>query len=223
MSIGLFVSLGVLGFLVVVLMRTQGALGSDLQSRSVDELGRLVGMLSQEVDRLQQEEADLRITAIDSQYEIRSDTEVATRELETLKALEVLVGVVPSHGNGVRLRITDAEDRLSSYEASLIINELRSAGAEAIVVNDRRVDYDSGVGGAPGRLTLKGEALVAPFIVEVVGDQEALLSALKMPGGLVSMLSQLPGVKLEVGAADDISVPQRPGGLRTFNHALPVN
>ncbi len=133
MSIGLFVSLGVLGFLVVVLMRTQGALGSDLQSRSVDELGRLVGMLSQEVDRLQQEEADLRITAIDSQYEIRSDTEVATRELETLKALEVLVGVVPSHGNGVRLRITDAEDRLSSYEASLIINELRSADRKSVV------------------------------------------------------------------------------------------
>ncbi|NLE74288.1 MAG: DUF881 domain-containing protein [Actinobacteria bacterium] len=219
----LFICLGVLGFLVVVLMRTQGALGNDLQARSVDELGRLVGMLSQEVDRLQQEETDLTIKAIGSHYELRSDTEVVTRELETLKALEVLVGAVPSRGDGVRLLIGDSENHLSSYEMCLIINELRSAGAEAIVMNGRRIDYDSGIGGKPGRLALQDSPLVTPLVVEVVGDREALLSAVKMPGGLVSMLSQLPGVEIDVETAADISVPPRSYGLRTFDYAVPID
>lgn len=218
-TFGLFLAMAVLGFLLVLQFRTQGELEDNLRLRSVDELGRLVGTLSMEVDRLQQEEADLRIQVVGTRFAYQTEEAAAEEDERTLEALGLISGAAPAHGRGVRLEIDDSEKRLSSYELVLVLNELRSAGAEAVALNGRRLDFDSWFGGTRGQLTVYGTSLASPYVFSAVGDPDRLLSALGMPGGLVSMLTQLPGVKADVSKVSDLKMPARPG-RRLFAYAL---
>lgn len=217
---GLLLTLALLGFLLVLQARSQQMLGGlDLQARSVDELGGLIGTLSQEVERLQDEATDLKSQLAARESLFHSDTALTSQEELNLEALELVTGRRSGRGPGVVLEISDEQGKLTPFEFEAMVSELRSSGAEAIVIDGTRVEFDSFFGTAGDKLTLNGRELEPPYIVQAVGDQDDLVSSLELPGGLLSNLRALPGVKAPLYREDRIVVPARDQDDLVFEYA----
>jgi uncharacterized protein YlxW (UPF0749 family) len=85
------------------------------------------------------------------------------------------------------------------------IQELRGAGAEAIEIDGVRVVVSSYVGGTPGRLTVDGQALSAPYEVLAVGPPTELEVALNVSGGVVADIARNGGTA-SVTQVDELTV-----------------
>lgn len=216
---GLLLVCVILGLLVAAHMRAQQGLGAELQSQSLDELGALVGALSRDVGRLQEEAAELRIQLADQEARLGSDAILTSQEEDNLEALELITGRVKGQGPGIVLEISDELGALTPFELEQVVGELRSSGAEAIVLNGTRLEFNAHFGGVPPHLTVSGQELRQPYIMQAVGPAAALASALELPGGLLSSLRALPGVKAPLYTEDLIIVPARSRLDVVFEHA----
>ena len=141
-----------LGFLVVIQLRSQ-ATNVGLNALSVQELGELVAnvtsrnnQLRDEVQTLQHQRDGLKSTVNrgdSSAVQVRSD----------LTRILGWSGAVPVTGTGARVTI---EGELPGDAVELLVNELRSAGAEAISVGGVR-DVPGVVASGPlGAVTVDG-------------------------------------------------------------------
>jgi uncharacterized protein YlxW (UPF0749 family) len=86
---------------------------------------------------------------------------------------------------GVIVTVNDGEyRRVTSYDLLQLLNQLRSAGAEAISINDQRVVYDTyivDINNAFIQMSggdIRTEKLSAPYVVKVIGDPTYLESAI---------------------------------------------
>jgi uncharacterized protein YlxW (UPF0749 family) len=79
--------------------------------------------------------------------------------------------------------------RLPAQAVQDLVNELRTAGAEAIAIGDVRVVPATVVTGAPGGLSLEGEPLEDPFEIRAIGPPETLTGSLTRSGGIVAQLA----------------------------------
>ena len=74
-----------------------------------------------------------------------------------------------------------------------IVNELWAAGAEAVAINDHRLNdrsylyYDDVEKGTV--ITLDGEELEFPIVISAIGNSSTLESSLNMPGGIINNLN----------------------------------
>lgn len=85
---------------------------------------------------------------------------------------------------GVVITVNDGEYiRVEAYDLIQLLNQLRSAGAEAISINDQRVVYDTYIVDIDTFIQMSGgdirsEKISAPYVVKVIGDPTYLESAI---------------------------------------------
>jgi uncharacterized protein YlxW (UPF0749 family) len=119
----------------------------------------------------------------------------------------MMTGIEPAVGPGVIVRLVDAERVLLPQDFVALVNELRAAGAEAVAVNDVRVDARAGFTGQDGVIRLGDAVLSREFEVVAIGDPANLEQSLTLPGGLKSTLSTFPGVSVTVERSERLHVP----------------
>jgi uncharacterized protein YlxW (UPF0749 family) len=193
-----------LGFLVVVQLRSQ-ATNVGLNALSVQELGELVAnvttrnnQLRDEVTTLQQQRDSLKATVNrgdSSAVEVRSD----------LTRILGWSGAVPVTGTGARVTI---EGDLPGDAVELLVNELRSAGAEAISVGGARLVPGVVASGPAGAVTVDGLPLRSPAVIDAIGQPEALSGSLTRAGGPIAQLAaRFPDVVITVDTEDRMTLP----------------
>ncbi|MBW3634873.1 MAG: DUF881 domain-containing protein [Armatimonadetes bacterium] len=160
-----------------------------------------------------------------------------------IKDLQMAAGLTPVSGPGIRITLSDNPNAakvtstmpvvsegwglVHDYDLLQVVNELRSAKADAIAVR--------GPGGQTFRLTsytpircvgpvvyVNWEPVAAPFTIEAVGDPATLKSVLNMPNGIVDNLRNNGAVGVKVEAVNDLKLPAATGGapkLRVANGA----
>lgn len=205
---GLFLTFAILGFMLVTQARVQENRNRQLDLQSVDELTTLVGTLSQENDRLQEEVTELRLLAVEDRVSQEDRANSLVEQERTLAGLRLLNGVLESFGPGVRLELRDPGSELQAYELGQVVNELKSAGAEAIIVNGRRLSGRSAFGNFGERVTLDGVLLTMPYEVEAVGEPETLSSSMVMAGGVIPTLEGRPGISVEISKVAELRAPR---------------
>jgi uncharacterized protein YlxW (UPF0749 family) len=196
--------LALLGFLVVVQLRSQ-AINTGLNALSVQELGELVGnvttrnnQLRDEVQALQQQRDALRATVN------RGDSS-ATQVRSDLTRILGWSGAVPVTGAGARITI---EGNLPGEAIEQLVNELRNAGAEAISVGGVRLVPGVVASGAAGAVTVDGEPLQDPALIEAIGQPETLSGSLTRAGGAIAQLAAgYPDVVITVESQDRLTLP----------------
>ena len=92
-----------------------------------------------------------------------------------------------------------AEDILS------VVNELFSAGAEAVSINGQRFVANSSVRCAGSVVNVNGVKIAAPFVISAIGDPDILEAALAFPGGVIDSLRPW-GIELEIKKSDKIDI-----------------
>lgn len=82
-----------------------------------------------------------------------------------------------------------------------VINELRSAGAEAVSLNGERIMATSEIRCTGAVVTVNGRRYAAPYVIYAIGDATTLYNALTMRNGVVDVLSQWK-IDVKVTASD---------------------
>ena len=171
--------------------------------------------LAEQVSQLQGELALYRDEAASGQ----AGSEALRAEVDQL---EITAGLTDVEGPGVTVILEDSSSaNLTGDEADYlihdsdllsVINELRSAGAEAISLNGERILATSEVRCTGAVVTVNGRRYAAPYIIFAIGDKDTLYSALTMRSGVVDVLSQW-GITVKVTASDLLLIPKYNGSI----------
>ncbi len=168
--------------------------------RARREVDRLEGIR----DRLQSESTSREAALTDTQARV--------------KTLNIIAGLVPVTGPGIRIRIEEDEGRASLNSLLDLVQELRTADAEAMEFNDtHRLAAQSSFDTTIGGIELDGSLLEPPYIIDVIGDPHALHSAMTFDSGPIEQLEQFDGASVEVTELDELHVES----VRTLER--PVN
>ena len=202
------VALFVTALLITWTLRSQADTPEFANARQAD-LIQLLDSVTVESRRL---EADLReleatrdelLSGADRAEAARDDTE------NRLEQLEIIAGVTPAHGPGIRITIHDPGANMTSELLLNAIEELRDAGAEVIELNDtvRVVMRTAFTADDAGQLLAGGVPLSEPYVIDAIGDPVTLEAGARFRGGLVSEVEGARvGGSVTIEQADDIEI-----------------
>lgn len=190
--ITLAVALMILGILISAQLQTQNRLEVDLSSQNSSDLVIMINNLSEKRRALTTEIS----TSEAMLYSYRNDYSDNTQLLESVSAettrLDMIIGNSTIYGSGITVELT--KDMYPLYTDILdIVNELWAAGAEAVAINDYRLNdrsylyYSEEETGTV--LTLNGNALEFPIVISAIGNSDTMESSLNMPGGIINNLN----------------------------------
>lgn len=193
----------VVGILTVGQLRSQ-APALELSQLSARELSDLI-------DTLQVVNAQLSDALTDARDEVETYRERAVTGQSTLTLRQIQVvelaafaGLMGVEGQGVVMRV---EGQFEPANVNDIIHELRSAGAEAIAIDDIRITARSVAVRGAGVIEIDGVPLGSAFEVRAIGSPDGLTSALERPGGIVSVLRLSIGATFSIEPSADVTVP----------------
>ena len=178
--------------------------------------------LEQQVDQMQAELDTYRNQAADG-----SGGEALKAEVDRL---EMIAGLTDVEGPGVTVIMQDstavnttgdeADYLIHDNDLLSVINELRSAGAEAISLNGERMLSTSEVRCTGAVVTVNGRRYAAPYIIFAIGDPTTLYNALTMRNGVVDVLSQWK-IDVQVTMSDKLLIPKY-NGVVEMQYAKPA-
>lgn len=137
------------------------------------------------------------------------------KEIEQLKFYN---GFTDVKGPGIMIRLADSKSTDESLDImdkivhdvdiTVLINDLKSAGAEAIDVNGKRIINISEVVCAGPLLKINGEAVPAPFIIRAIGNQEKLYKAINDEGTYAYELKNTYGMEVVTIMSYNLVIPK---------------
>ncbi|NLP17551.1 MAG: DUF881 domain-containing protein [Firmicutes bacterium] len=173
-----------------------------------------------EHEDLQQLSQMIEIHVVDGKPELISPISI----LERLKRLEhevdslrlklqeskIAAGTEPMTGTGIEVNLYDAELGMGSeqivhdFDIRDIVNELFSAGAAGVAINDQRLIATSSIRCAgPVILVNQQPIAVNPVTIRAVGDPEILLSSLD----LIRAEYQSIGIRFRIKTEEKLTLP----------------
>jgi uncharacterized protein YlxW (UPF0749 family) len=205
------VLLAALGFAAITQVRTNNTGNTYAGYREQD----LVDVLSGLADTSQRAQTQIeRLQASRRRLEQNRQDQSAALEAAAKQAdeLSILAGYVPVTGPGIRLTVTEGPRPVDVDAVLDTIEELRSAGAEAMQVNGKvRLVAQSAVEPAPGGLHIDGSLVTSPYVFDVIGDPHTLSGALNLVGGPVAQFhDDDAAVGLEQRNSLDITAVRQP-------------
>lgn len=197
--------LAVLGFAAVTQMRVTGTdetYSGLRQQELIDLLEGLSGTRQRtdaEISRLEDLADDLRDDTTKRQTALeRAETAVDN--------LNILAGLVPVTGPGIRITITEVDGRVSVASLNDTIQELRTVGAEAIAINGTiRVVAQTALAESEGGFTIDGEQVESPYVIDVIGEPGVLSAAITFALGPKKQIEE-DGARIEVVESTAIDI-----------------
>ncbi|RYC07064.1 DUF881 domain-containing protein [Nocardioides zhouii] len=208
------VLLAVLGFGFVVQVRdtaandTYAGLRENELIQVLDGLTGTAERARREVDRLDARRDEL----LDESTRRAAALDEAEQRVRTLN---IVAGLVPVSGQGLRVTITESTSRVSVGALLDTVQELRTAGAEAMEFGDEiRLGANSSFEDAVGGIELDGRLLESPYVLDVIGDPHLLRTALTFSSGPVETFA-LDGATVKIEDVETVEVtsvrdPSRP-------------
>lgn len=164
-----------------------------------------------------------KLTTQLSSYEKAAGSNTSLQDLQQrLQAERILAGSTAVTGPGINVTLmdgvpagTDIRDYLThDWEVRSVINELFTAGAEAVSINRYRVVATSGVFCTGPVVRVNDHRITAPFQIEAIGDPQTLKTALTMPGGILDSLRNNSKIKVsDPQTEQSINMPAFTGAL----------
>lgn len=222
----------VVGFLLAAQLRgVQLAGAADATNASrLETLQSLYNDVVEERDGLTEQVGQLQSELELYRQQAASGDEGSEALKTELEQMEITAGLTDVEGPGVTVVLEDStQANVTGDEADYlihdndilsVINELRSAGAEAISLNGERILATSEVRCTGAVVMVNGRRYAAPYVIFAIGDPDTLYSALTMRNGVVDILSQW-GITVRVTASDQLLIPAYSGTV-DYQYAKPV-
>ncbi len=177
------VLLALLGFAAVTQVRFNPVDNTYAGLREQDLIDVLNG-LAGTTQRAEAEIARLERTRDDLQSDTGARQAALAQAEHEADTLAILAGLVPVTGPGIRVTITEEDGTVDVDSMVDMIQELRTAGAEAIQINGEvRVVAQTSFEDAIGGLLVDGQLVSSPYVIDVIGDPSTLAGAVDFPNG----------------------------------------
>ena len=201
-----------------------------MQLRSHNQYQNLAVQRAEDLTvRLKEVEADRDKLAKElDEYRAGRISGAAQKEMDELKAR---AGETEMEGKGIIFTLDDSKQAAKAAENKnlyiihdedllRVVNELRSAGAEAISLNGQRLIGTSEIRCVGPTVLVNERRLAAPFVISAIGNPQTLESSLKLRGGVIENF-KFWGIRADVVQSDKVRVPAFKGN-RTFEFAKAV-
>ena len=110
-------------------------------------------------------------------------------------------------GPGIRLTVTEGPRPVDVNTVLDTVEELRSAGAEAMQVNGKvRLVAQSAIEPAPGGLRIDGTLVTSPYVYDAIGDPHTLRGALELVDGPIAQYKSDADAKVELEELDSLDI-----------------
>jgi uncharacterized protein YlxW (UPF0749 family) len=187
------VLLAALGFAAVTQVRLTGnddTYAGRREQDLIDQLNGLAGASERspsEISRLEKARTDLQSNTRQRQAAL----EQAQKEADTLN---ILAGLVPVTGPGIRITIDDPDGSVGIDILLDAIQELRTAGAEAMQFNGEvRVIAQTALEEGVGGVLVDGQLVTPPYVIDVIGEPNELEGAMTFPQGPIDDVEDAGG------------------------------
>ena len=206
--------IGGLAFAMVVQIRRDDT--DDYSGVRGDNLVELLKSLDAANERLGTQIDELTATRNGLLSSTKRSEEAEKQAKLRAEQLAILAGTSGAEGPGVEVVIDDPDKDIDASALLDAVEELRDAGAEAIVINGvARViaqtyflDEDDGI-------RVGGREIKRPYRIEAIGDASTLSGAVRFPGGLIDRISTRGGTaivttkdKVTITALADVKAPE---------------
>lgn len=143
----------------------------------------------------------------------------------------MLAGLTTVEGSGVIVTISDSKAKAmegedpSSYivhdtDLRTVANELFTAGAEAVSINDERLISTSSVRCVGNTILVNNKRCAPPFEIKAIGDSSALEAGLNIREGIIDIL-KLYKIEVNVTKSSKIKIEKYSGAVN-FKYAQSV-
>jgi len=187
-----------LGFLIALQAQSFSGVSDVISRNSRADVFRELQILKNTNEELEDE-----IEELQTQLEKVSNNQEALASItEEIEKYRILTGRKEVSGSGISFKV---EGEIKSIWLTDIVNELLSAGAEAVSVNSIRLTNKTiGFDTIPnGQILLNGVILSEPYTIEAIGDRKVLKEALSQPMGIIERMRQtIDGVVIELEEKD---------------------
>lgn len=222
----------IVGFLLASQLRSVWV-NTQAAASDTSRLETLQELYNQELDKFDALQKQLNQTQGELEL-YRQKTAEGSPQGEALKAeldkLEMTAGLVEVTGPGVSVVMSDstaanatgdeADYIIHDSDLLSVINELRSAGAEAISLNGERLLATSEIRCTGAVVTVNGRRYAAPYVIFAIGDSATLYNALTMRNGVVDILGQWK-INVQVTTSTQLTIPKYQGAVE-YRYAKPA-
>ncbi len=229
----LFLLCGILGAMLGLSVRTQTVkVHNDAlaQMQGSEVLIRANADLQRRVAQLQKDNTQLAVSG---------PSETARLKLlsKDYANAQFLAGLTDVKGPGVVVTMDDSKlpypkdappgmppgNIIHDTDIGQVVNELKSAGAEAISVNDQRLVAVSPIRCAGPTIFINNTPQTPPYVIKAIGEPKTLLTAINLPGGVATQIKAFDPAMLKVEkAAKPLTIPAYAGGIDP-KYARPVS
>lgn len=154
------------------------------------------------------------------------DTDKIVEKMEEeLNNNEMALGLKPVKGDGIKITIADSPEvrvggkfnnsmLIHNSDVVKVVNDLRTAGAEAIMVNNQRIIYNTSVICVGAAVDIDDRKQINPFYITAIGNQDVLEKFLENQENHVkTLISRMCSVDVEL--VYDVEVPEYIGKIRS--------
>lgn len=179
-QISFAIILMLLGILFSFQFRTQQNILSDLKEQKTEDLLVMVDNLDSKNSELIRQQTELKLQ-LDILKKSSNEGQLLAQSLnKDMSNMDIALGIKPVTGNGIIITI---DYYIDPDQLPSIINDLWNSGAEAISVNDIRINYKSTFSNDKnGLATINNITLAAPLIIKAIGPPDKMARSTNMPG-----------------------------------------
>lgn len=221
---GYILSMGFLFIFIGIVIASQTKTQAELESikqaptRQLEKTTALLKEAEEKKALLEDEVATLRKEV--EKMQSSSSPGISKQQIEKIYQI---AGLTEVKGNGVKVTLDDrSSSKLStpdndglvhSDDILKLVNELKSAGATAISVNNQRLVTTSEIVEAGGSIMINQTRLVSPYVINAIGEPDALKIALSFRGSILEYL-RFYGITIKIEPSKDkLTIPAYTGKL----------
>lgn len=175
------------------------------------------------------EDIDKLIEEKEAQYErlrVVTNKEVKDMLLDELESMKLFAGFSSVKGPGLSIIMKDSnmKEGLDSdleviHDADVlrILNDLKTAGAEAISVNGQRVLSFSEIKCGGPIIRVNGKSMGAPFVIKAIGNPKLLKASVSAPNTYAYGLMHIDRISIDTEVNDEIIIEGYSGNFNYKN------
>jgi uncharacterized protein YlxW (UPF0749 family) len=200
------VLLAVLGFAAITQVRTNTTDNTYAGYREQD-LVDVLSALSGTSERAQTQINSLEASRRRLEQNRQAQSAAIAAAQKQAEELSIMAGWVPVTGPGIRLTVTEGPRPVDVDTVLDTIEELRSAGAEAMQVNGQvRLVAQSAIEAAPGGLRIDGTLVTSPYVFDAIGDPHTLSGALELVDGPIAQFKNDADATVDLDQLDSLDI-----------------
>ena len=139
---------------------------------------------------------------------ISSNYSTEANKIEKLYSSNKIVGKSAVQGKGIEIIIEENSSKLTALSFLQIVNDLNSAGAEAISINGQRItNMTDMMDISETYILINSNPIKAPYIIDIIGNQEKIKNVLDYNNSYINKIKN-KGNNVDIYKARNIKIDE---------------